>query len=156
MKKTTILLASIVILVSIVLLTFSIIVPETVLKAEQQMLVIDPLTHQQRIYMGALEWCESRGVKTAINPKDMDGTPSYYSWQFKPSTFRYYGEKYDILPKLMSDADILVKLKDYNTQKAIVEEMVLHAREINWKQQFPDCTRKIGLPPMLKISTTTP
>lgn len=35
------------------------------------------LTHQQEVWIYALEFCESRGNTEAINPKDLDGTPSY-------------------------------------------------------------------------------
>lgn len=106
------------------------------------------LNHQQEVWTYALEWCESRGEVGAINPKDKDGTPSYYSFQFKPSTFRFYGERYGILSKGLTDTALTDKLKDYKTQRAIVEQMVLHAKEIDWKQQFPDCVRKLGMPPI--------
>lgn len=101
-------------------------------------------THAQEVWIYALEWCESRGVPTAINKVDRDGTPSYYSYQFKPSTFRYYGEMYEVLAKGKTDAQIFELMKDYDTMHAIVTEMVLHRSEISWKQQFPDCVRKLG------------
>lgn len=113
---------------------------------------IDPLTHQQRIWLGALEWCESRGNVQAINKVDKDGTPSYYSHQFKPGTFRFYGEKYGLVPKGKTDADIMELMKNYELTVKIMEQMILDqsisAHE--WRYSlFPGCTAKLGTPPRL-------
>lgn len=98
------------------------------------------LTHQQEIWVAALEWCESKGKNGAINPKDRDGTPSYGGFQFKPSTLEYYADMYGV--------EMGTTTMDYEVQYATVVQMVLHRDEINWHQQFPDCTKnKIGLPP---------
>lgn len=108
------------------------------------------LTHQQEVWRSALEWCESRGVMVAINPKDKDGTPSYYSWQFKPSTFKDLGILYGVLPKETTNAQIPELLKDYQLQKDIVGFMITD-KGTDWEQQFPDCVkRKIGRPPVVK------
>jgi len=108
------------------------------------------LTHQQEVWRSALEWCESRGVKNAINPKDKDGTASYYSWQFKPSTFKAFGIKYGVLPKETTNAQIPELIKDYQLQKDIVGYMILD-KSTRWEQQFPDCVKKkIGRPPIIK------
>lgn len=97
------------------------------------------ITHAQDTWMRALEWCESQGIPGAVNPKDRDGTPSYSSWQFKPSTLDYYAEKYGVATTTVMDREV---------QKAVLEQMLLHYDEINWRQQFPDCiNRKIGMPP---------
>lgn len=97
------------------------------------------ITHAQDTWMRALEWCESRGIPGAVNPKDRDGTPSYSSWQFKPSTLDYYAERYGVATTSVMDREV---------QKAVLEQMLLHYDEINWRQQFPDCiNRKIGMPP---------
>lgn len=104
------------------------------------------LTHQQEIWQDVLEWCESRGVESAINPKDLDGTPSYYSYQFKPGTFRYYGEKYGLIATSTSDAELKKLMQDYQLEHAIVSRMILD-KTIDWHQQFPWCIRKYGLPP---------
>lgn len=105
------------------------------------------VTHEQETYVRALEWCESHGVITAVNPNDLDNTPSYYSWQWKPSTFRYFGVMYGVLPSEITEAEMLKKLADYETQRKVIEQMVIHANQIEWKNQFPGCTKKIGLPP---------
>ena len=96
------------------------------------------LTHPQEVWMHVLEWCESRGYNEAVNPKDNDGTPSYGAFQFKPSTLDYYAEKYGVAT---------TTLMDYQTQKAVVTQMILHRDDINWDQQFPACVKKHGWPP---------
>lgn len=97
------------------------------------------LSHQQQVWLGALEWCESRGKHDAINPEDRDGTPSYGSFQFKPSTLDYYAKKYGIAT---------TTVMDYKVQRAVIEAMVLDGKNINWSQQFPDCVKKNGKPPL--------
>ena len=99
---------------------------------------IDPysLNHQQGVWLGALEWCESRGIKTAINPNDNDGTASYYSFQFKPSTFAHLAQKYAVQGKI----------SDYEAQKEIVKRMITD-KSVNLAKQFPGCVKKLGLPP---------
>ena len=96
------------------------------------------LTHAQEVWLGALEWCESNGNIAAINPDDLDHTPSWGAFQFKPSTLDYYAAKYGVAT---------TTLMDYKTQRAVVEQMVLHRDEIKWTQQFPWCVKKLGLPP---------
>ena len=105
------------------------------------------LTHAQEVWLSALEWCESRGRTEAVNPEDLDGTPSYYSWQFKPGTFRFYGDLYGVLSGKHTDAEIMEHLKEYELQKEIVKNMI-NDPDVNWLQQFPDCIkRKVGMPP---------
>lgn len=97
---------------------------------------MDVLTHQQRAWLGALEWCESRGVPEAVNPRDLDDTPSYGILQFKPSTLEYFKKAYKIEGRLM----------DPRTQEQIVEQMIIRGG-IDWHHQFPGCTKKLGNPP---------
>ncbi len=126
------------------------IAPKVSLAEEIKTLPKPILTHQQEVWIYALEWCESRGVKSAINPNDKDNTPSYYSWQFKPGTFKNLGIKYGVLDPSTTDAQIPELLKDYQLQKDIVGFMVLD-KGTKWEQQFPDCVkRKIGRPPYIK------
>ncbi len=96
------------------------------------------LTHAQLVWTYVLEWCESRGDVHAINKQDRDGTPSYYSFQFKPDTFDSFSDIYGVSGSI----------DEYDAQRAIVEAMVLHAGSIDWEQQFPECVRKFGRPPM--------
>ena len=106
------------------------------------------VTHAQETWIRALEWCESRGNVNAVNPKDKDSTPSYYSWQFKPGTFRSYGEKYGVIEKDLTDEEIMIEIKDWNHQEKIMEYMV-NDKGIKWEHEFPDCVkRKVGRPPV--------
>lgn len=111
--------------------------------------VLLKINHEQETYIAALEWCESRGVVTAVNPNDLDNTPSYYSWQWKPSTFKYFGVKYKILPEQITDAEATKVMTDYAMQRRVIEQMVLHRDQIEWAKQFPGCTKKIGFPPVI-------
>lgn len=108
--------------------------------------ILPKLTHEQEVWLYALEWCESRGVKTAVNPEDRDGTPSFYSFQFKPATFLNYGIKYGVIAATTSPTELSELLKSYEAQREIVTHMISD-KSVNWHQQFPDCVRKNGLPP---------
>jgi hypothetical protein len=106
-------------------------------------------THAQNVWLHALEWCESRGKISAINPSDADGTPSYSSFQWKPSTFKYYAVKYNLLKgeDVDTEEELMAQMSVYENQKAIVTEM-LNDPKVRWNNEFPDCTmRKVGLPP---------
>lgn len=116
---------------------------------------VDILTHKQRVYLGALEWCESQGEADIVNPKDRDNTPSYYYFQFKPDTFRGYGEKYKLIPKGKSTVEIMVLMKDHDLTIKIMEQLMLDPTVSNteWRTSlFPGCTKKLGNPP--RLSTT--
>ena len=113
------------------------------------------LSHAQEVYISALEWCESRGVQTAVNPKDRDNTPSYYSWQWKPSTFQEFGIQYGVLPKGTTLAQATEAMKSYNLQLAVISALVLDGRHVDWAQQFPDCTKKLGIPPRTILPTAS-
>lgn len=132
-----------------VLLTLIIIVnvPSVTYYAKAQEL--PRLTHQQQVWLNALEWCESQGITTAINQNDVDGTPSFYSFQFKPDTFRGFAVKYGL-----KRAEISV----YGDQIEIMTNM-LNDPDITpkqWKYSlFPDCIQhKIGLPPRYAITAS--
>lgn len=109
---------------------------------------VPTITYAQSVWLGALEWCESRGVPHAVNKVDRDGTPSFYSFQFKPSTFEYYALKYDVVSRETLEADFETYLASSTQQRKVVEQMLLHYDEITWTTQFPDCIKnKIGMPP---------
>jgi len=93
-------------------------------------------TAEQEAWLKRLEMCESTGNPNAINPNDLDNTPSYGLLQFKPSTFAEFSKAYGIEGELM----------DPDAQRAIVRRM-MHDPSVNWHQQFPDCVRRLGLPP---------
>jgi hypothetical protein len=100
------------------------------------------ITDAQTVWIHALEWCESSGKPTAVNPIDRDGTPSYGAFQFKPSTFWHFANKYDVGITMVSDAHL-----DRDNQYEVVAAMVEHRKEIEWHNQFPGCVAKLGLPP---------
>ena len=106
----------------------------------------ETLTHAQEVWIYALEWCESNGLPTAINELDLDGTPSYYSFQFKPGTFKSFGKIYLGL-EIKTESELMELLKSYDLQRAIVERMVLDPTT-QWERQFPGCVRKLGRPPL--------
>lgn len=98
------------------------------------------ITHQQEVWLHALEWCESHGNPKAINKVDRDGTPSYGAWQFKPQTFATLSKKYGVVGDIM----------DEEAQRQVVIGMLLDKSISNDElryHQFPDCIqRKVGLP----------
>lgn len=109
---------------------------------------VPTISYAQNVWKNALEWCESRGVPSAVNKVDRDGTASYYSFQFKPSTFRAYGEMYEVIPKDLTDEEVHELMASSTMQHKVVDQMILHYKDINWRQQFPDCiNNKIGMPP---------
>ena len=105
-------------------------------------------THQQIIWKNALEWFESRGVKTAVNPKDKDGTASWCSHQFKPDTVKFYGaQKYKMIPDDLEKSDYTNYACDYAFISEVVNRM-LGDKDVKWRHEFPDVVNnKIGLPP---------
>lgn len=105
------------------------------------------LNHRLEVWITALEWCESAGIPEAINPRDRDGTPSYYSFQWKPSTFRQYGERYGLFEKGLSEQQIEALMKNYEMSREIVRRMVDDPKVV-WENEFPICiAKKVGLPP---------
>lgn len=108
--------------------------------------IVPRFTHQQELWLASLEWCESKGDNTAVNPADLDGTPSYYAFQFKPSTFKWLGEKYGVIESGKTHDEVMELMKRYELQKAIVEYM-MEDPTTKWSNQFPGCVRKLGWPP---------
>ena len=140
MKKT---LISVVFLSAILVLISITNIPTTfvayqVMATSTPETVKDILTPEQRAYLGALEWCESRGKPGAINPKDSDGTPSFGILQFKPSSYAYFESRYDLATT--------TSYMDKDGQEAIVEQMMIR-NDVTWTHQFPGCVHKLGTPP---------
>jgi len=104
-------------------------------------------THEQIVWRYVLEWCESRGQGLdAINPKDKDGTPSYYHYQFKPETLKYYAVKYQLLSNDLERIDYLNWSGDWELTSEILNRMI-NDKSVVWTQEFPDCVRRNGFPP---------
>lgn len=93
-----------------------------------------------------LRMCESSGIDEKINPKDTDGTPSYYAFQFKPSTFRMYAIRYKLISKFTPNSEIMKMIRSYEIQKEIVEKMIEDPK-VKWRNEFPACVKKLGYPP---------
>lgn len=103
--------------------------------------------HKLETWLSALEWCESRGDPTAVNWKDRDGTPSYFSYQFKPSTFAYYGKLYGLINPSSTPEQVFSLMHDYNLTRSMVKRMTQDPG-VDFSQQFPDCVlHHIGYPP---------
>lgn len=100
-----------------------------------------PVTSKTK-YLPIDEWkaelrkCESGGNDKAVNPKDLDGTPSYGRFQFKPGTFYGFAKKYGIV---VSD------YRNGDEQELILDSMITD-NTVDLTFQFPGCTTKIGLP----------
>lgn len=107
------------------------------------------LSHQQDVWISALEWCESSGT-SAVNEHDLDGTPSYFYFQFKPDTFKEYATQYGVLLPGSDNTVLITALQSYYLQHEVVEQMVLDSSISydKWANElFPGCIKKIGYPP---------
>ena len=137
MKRTILVLAFI---IAIVVLGFA----ATALSDSNTVTVVNAepipsqLTHQQTAWLGALELCESGGDPAAINPRDSDGTPSYGILQFKPGTYAEFAKLYG----LASTTDYM----NATEQEQIVTQMIVRGG-VDFHQQFPACTHRLGIPP---------
>ena len=105
------------------------------------------LNHRQEVWISALEYCESRGKNSAVNEKDLDGTPSYSNFQWKPSTLLSFGKLYGLIEVNKTLKDVPELLKDYELQRNIVRKMI-NDPGVKLKGQFPGCVKKLGLPPI--------
>jgi hypothetical protein len=107
--------------------------------------------HRLETWLSALEYCESRGNGDAINPEDLDGTPSYYWYQFKPSTFSMFGIKYGLLSATATPESVLAdEMRDYELTREIVRRMTQDER-VDITRQFPWCVKKLGHPPRVSV-----
>lgn len=88
-------------------------------------------------WLARLIQCESGGDPNALNPVDLDGTPSHGILQFKDTTFEMYRLRYDMGAVALYDAE---------AQKQMVRFMMDDPR-VRWENEFPDCVRKHGRPP---------
>jgi len=108
------------------------VVTETVVKN-------DGLTPAQTIWLAKLMKCESGVSESAVNPNDLDNTPSYGILQFKPTTLSAFTVKYGIERNDNMDAE---------AQVAVVTHWLLNPKEVQWERQFPGCVNKLGKPPL--------
>lgn len=94
------------------------------------------LSPAQVIWLAKLMQCESGIKANAVNPNDLDNTPSYGILQFKPSTYEPEAAKLGLSDDYM----------DPNGQVTIVSNWIIKGG-IDWTRQFPACVKKLGLPP---------
>lgn len=135
------------IIIAATAITILILWPQTMQTQAKQEQKVPVINHRLETWISALEWCESGGIPEAINPKDKDGTPSYYSFQWKPATFKMYAERYQLIEKDLPAAIVSARMKDYQLQKEIIRRMVDDSK-VKWENEFPTCiTKKVGLPP---------
>ena len=85
--------------------------------------------------------CESGGKITAINPYDLDGTPSFGVLQFKPSTLYMFAYvKYRLLHDIERD-EIMNVIFDKDLQIQTFE-LMWEDPEVTFEQQFPACYKR--------------
>jgi hypothetical protein len=90
--------------------------------------------------------CESSGNQNAINPRDLDGTPSYGLFQFKPSTWKLYVKKYDLFEwERFDEVDWHNTMMNGELQRIVVELMFRDPQVRLRTREFPGCSKKLGL-----------
>ena len=104
-------------------------------------------TAQQDRWIEKLSYCESGHNQNAINPRDLDGTPSLGEFQFKVGTWKYYVKKYDLFNwKNWEEADWQNSLMSGWHQEVVLTYMI-YDKEVDFSHEFPQCVRLNGLPP---------
>lgn len=99
-------------------------------------------------WLDDLERCESSGNPNAVNLVDKDGTASYGPYQFKPETLAVYGVKYGYLLVGTTPEELLQsgRIFERDLQRDVVRGMTIDA-DVDLTNEFPDCVRKLGMPP---------
>lgn len=88
----------------------------------------------------ALAGCESHHDNMAVNPNDLDNTPSYSTFQWKPDTWKLYVKKYDLFEwQGWEDADFTNNMYDTEMQTIVVRHMFVDP-QVNLHHEFPDCS----------------
>lgn len=94
----------------------------------------------------SLMMCESGGNWQAVNPNDLDNTPSWGLFQFKPTTWRHYVKKYDLFQWTnFDDADWWNTIMNGDLQRIVVERMFIDPQVRLRTTEFPGCSKKLGL-----------
>ena len=94
----------------------------------------------------SMRLCESSDNPVAINPNDLDGTPSYGLYQYKPDTFKGYVIKYNLFDwKNWDKADWENALMSRWHQEEVMTKMIPDL-DVVWETEFPDCTKQNGRP----------
>lgn len=112
---------------------------KTVYAQEEKLLttaIIDP----HRAWKDKLRKCESGGNDEALNPKDTNNKRSVGRYQFQDATFEWLSKKYNIKTTDIWNGD---------EQELLLDRMIKD-KEINLRNQFPLCVKKIGLPTLVE------
>ncbi len=97
------------------------------------------------VLIDKLAQCESRGNNMAVNPNDLDNTPSYSTFQWKPSTWALYVKRYKLWnSKDWDEADLSNAMWDTQYQTAIVKKMFTDPL-VDLRHEFPSCSKLLGL-----------
>lgn len=100
------------------------------------------------LWIAKLSYCESNDKWTAVNAMDTDGTPSYGRFQFKIGTWKGYIKKYDLFGwETWTEQDYWDTIYDGDKQEIVLRHMIKDPA-VRLRNEFPACTRKLGLPPM--------
>lgn len=105
------------------------------------------ITKEQDLWLAKLRNCESGDNPLAINKVDKNGRSSKGLYQFQNKTWRSYIEKYDLWNwQEWEEADFENAIWDGWYQEVVIRKM-LNDKEVIFKQEFPDCVKRLGLPP---------
>lgn len=86
--------------------------------------------------------CESSNNPSAINPNDLDNTPSYGRFQFKPTTLLHFVNKYKLADTTGWDIiDATNWCFDGQFTEKIFRKM-LDDKSVNFSTEFPACFKK--------------
>lgn len=100
-------------------------------------------------WISVLAQCESNNNELAVNPKDVDGTPSIGRFQFKFGTFKAYVKKYNLFDwKVFVQQDWINALYNGAKQEVVLRKM-LQDKDVNFRHEFPTCVREHGMPPAI-------
>ena len=106
---------------------------------KEEIKMVETIDYPKEAWLYSLMRCESEGNPTATNPRDLDNTPSYGCYQFKPKTIRYFGVKYGLLPDNLEEVDYINWAYDCKMSKRIVEKML---DDLGVKYDVIDVTEK--------------
>jgi len=124
-------------------------VPDISLKLGGFDLKKDPAKAALDLWVRKMAYCESTNNPKAVNEVDLDGTPSYGLYQFKTGTFRHYVEKYGLFDSEDWARSQWKKAIWNGEYQETVFRKMLEDPEVDLHHEFPDCTRRLGLPPTI-------
>lgn len=96
---------------------------------------VDILSKNQRVWIGALEYCESRG-RSDIKILDSNDRYSYGILQFQMDTFLRYGKKYGIIATSTTELEAEKMIYDPDLQEKVAHRILLDGGEKNWNNCY--------------------